>query len=278
MLTGEAAGDLRAKVLDFGPAKPMALDSLALAPKETSSSFDGTADGRVLGTPAYMSPEQARGQTVDHRTDVWAFGCVLYQMLTGRPPFEGDTMSDTFVSILEREPGWLILPGATPASIRRLLERCLRKDPRKRLHDIADAILDIDDASTIAPGPGAAVSSGRARSARRPWLVASALAAALGWVGWLYYGAARALPTEPAQLTIHPPDGVLFPTAPDSALSPDGRYLAFAPQAGHNRMLWVHSLVTGEAKPLRQTEGAPLGPFWKPDSQELAISISWTVS
>ena len=101
-----------------------------------------------------------------------------------------------------------------------------------------------------------------------PWLVASALAAALAWVGWLYYRAAGALPTEPAQLTIHPPEGVQFPPSPHFALSPDGRYLAFAPQLGGNRMLWVHSLVTGEAKALPLTEGAS-GPFWKPDSQAI---------
>jgi len=122
-----------------------------------------TVRGTILGTAAYMSPEQANGQSVDQRADIWAFGCVLFEMLTGRPPFEGDTMSDTFVSILEREPEWVALPAATPAPIRRPLERCLRKDPRKRLHDIADAILDIDDAATMAPigaGGESVVSSG----------------------------------------------------------------------------------------------------------------------
>ena len=221
----------------------MTRDAAAVPPKETSSSFDGTADGRVLGTPAYMSPEQARGQAVDKRTDIWAFGCVLYEMLTGRPPFEGDTMSDTFVSILERDPDWVALPAATPASVRRLLERCLRKDPRKRLHDIADAILDIDDAVTVPPGTSGGetvASSGLPRrsfgffeakagvrvSRAVPWLTVAALAVALAWVGWLYYSTAGALPTEPAQLTIHPPEGVGVPLF---ALSPDGRYLAFVP-------------------------------------------------
>ena len=274
VLTGEAAGDLRAKVLDFGLAKAIARDSAAAHPKATSSSFDGTADGRVLGTPAYMSPEQARGQTVDHRTDVWAFGCVLYEMLTGRPPFEGDTMSDTFVSILERDPDWVALPAATPASVRRLLERCLRKDPRKRLHDIADAILDIDDAATVPPG----TTRWRGRSRRQVvfasvarclWLTVAALAAALARVGWLYYRTAGALPTEPAQLTIHPPEGVGVPLF---ALSPDGRYLAFVPHLSSNPRVWVHSLVTGEAKALPSTEGAR-GVFWKPDSQEIAFFV-----
>ena len=213
----------------------------------------------MLGTPAYMSPEQARGQTVDNRTDVWAFGCVLYEMLTGRPPFEGDTMSDTFVSILERDPDWVALPAATPASIRRLLERCLRKDPRKRLHDIADAILDIDDAATMPPGTTGAeaiASSGRVRVGRALlWLAAAALAVALAWVGWLYHRAAGALPTEPAQLTIHRARGVQ-PARRILRCRPDGRYLAFAPQLASRPMLWVHSLVTGETNALPSTEGA----------------------
>ena len=94
----------------------------------------------ILGTPAYMSPEQARGQAVDKRTDIWAFGCVLFEMLAGRRAFDGETMSDTLVGILEREPDWGRCPPRRPPSIRTLLERCLRKNPRKRLHDVADAL------------------------------------------------------------------------------------------------------------------------------------------
>ena len=190
VLTGEAAGDVRAKVLDFGLAKAIARDSTAVPPKETSSSFDGTADGRVLGTPAYMSPEQARGQTVDHRTDVWAFGCVLYEMLTGRPPFEGDTMSDTFVSILERDPDWVALPAATPASIRRLLERCLRKDARKRLHDIADALIELDEAELGSQSPNAStdqILTARRRRERLVWITGALLVAAVLTAGTLQY-------------------------------------------------------------------------------------------
>jgi len=110
-------------------------------------------------------------------------------------------------------------------------------------------------------------------SARLPWLAAVALALTLAWVGWLYHRAAAALPTEPAQLTIHAPEGVQFPPSPNFSLSPDGRYLAFAPQLGRNRMLWVQSLVTGEVKPLPLTEGAA-GPFWKPDSQAIGYFTS----
>ena len=113
--------------------------------QRASGTLDATAEGRVLGTPAYMSPEQARGQAIDKRTDIWAFGCVLFEMLAGRRAFPGDTMSDTLVSILERDPDWAELPPATPAAVRTLLDRCLRKDPANRLHDIADARIELDD-------------------------------------------------------------------------------------------------------------------------------------
>jgi eukaryotic-like serine/threonine-protein kinase len=269
---GVPSRDVQAKVLDFGLAKPMALDVAAGPTQGPSGSFGGTADGRILGTPAYMSPEQARGQAVDKRTDIWAFGCVLYEMLAGHRAFDGETISDTFVSVLERDPNWDVLARDTPAVIRTLLRRCLRKDPLKRLHDIADAILDIDDATTVPPGTTGeeAIAASRVRVSRLlPWLVASVLAAALAWVGWLNYRAAGALPREPAQLTIHPPEGV---GVTFFELSPDGRYLAFVPQLGSNPRVWVHSLVTGEAKALPLTEGAR-GAFWKPDSQEIAFFV-----
>jgi serine/threonine protein kinase len=134
------------KVLDFGLAKLESRDGSA--PDLTQSptlTVGGTRDGLILGTAAYMSPEQARGQTVDKRTDIWAFGCVLYEMLTGRAAFGGETITDTLAGILEREPSWETLPPGVPSGVRSLLRRCLQKDGRRRLHDIADARLDIDD-------------------------------------------------------------------------------------------------------------------------------------
>ena len=133
------------KVLDFGLAKAVADD--AASPDLTHSptgAVGGTRDGIILGTPAYMSPEQARGQRVDERTDIWAFGCVLYEMLTGRVAFSGATLSDTIVAILEHEPDGA-LPNATPDAIRRMLQHCLRKDPRQRLRHIGDARIEIED-------------------------------------------------------------------------------------------------------------------------------------
>ena len=133
------------KVLDFGLAKAVSGDGsapdLTHAPDVTSA---GQRPGAVIGTPAYMSPEQARGLPVDKRTDIWAFGCVLYQMLTGRVAFAGDTVSDSIAKILEREPDWSALPVTTPPSVRRLLFRCLTKDPKKRLRDIGDVRIELD--------------------------------------------------------------------------------------------------------------------------------------
>ena len=123
--------------------------------------IDETREGVIAGTAAYMSPEQARGKAVDKRTDIWAFGCVLYEMLTARPAFRGETVSDTIAAILEREPDWSALPAQTPLSIRRLLQRCLEKDPKRRLRDIGDARLEIEEAL------GAIVSSGGAAAAER---------------------------------------------------------------------------------------------------------------
>jgi serine/threonine protein kinase/Tfp pilus assembly protein PilF len=136
----------RVKVLDFGLAKAFAGDSgldLSNAPTLTAM---GTEEGRILGTPAYMSPEQARGKPVDKRTDIWAFGCVLYELLTGKEAFRGETLSDTIASVLQGEPDWQALPPSIPAKIRDLLRRCLQKDLQKRLRDLGDARIEIEEA------------------------------------------------------------------------------------------------------------------------------------
>jgi len=137
------------KVLDFGLAKALADDASGpdLSHATTLSTMV-TQEGTILGTAAYMSPEQSRGQAVDKRTDIWAFGCVLYELLTGRAPFTGETLSDTIARILEREPEWRLLPSALPAGIQRLLQRCLQKDSKQRLHDIADARIELDETLT----------------------------------------------------------------------------------------------------------------------------------
>jgi len=130
--------DGRVKVLDFGLAKPAGGEA-------ASRDSTVTQPGSVIGTPAYMSPEQIRGKATDHRTDIWSFGCMLYEMLTGERPFEGETVSDTVAHILEREPDWQALPQETPANIRVLLRRCLEKDPHRRLLNITDAAIEINE-------------------------------------------------------------------------------------------------------------------------------------
>src|SRR5205085_2312897 len=131
------------KVLDFGLAK---VDAPAVAGGWGTDALTiaGTREGVVLGTAAYMSPEQARGQAVDKRTDIWAFGCVLYEMLTGRAAFARGTVTDTLAAVVEHDPDWTALPAHTPAGVQRLLRRCLEKDPRRRLRDIADTDMELE--------------------------------------------------------------------------------------------------------------------------------------
>ena len=174
------------KVLDFGLAKAGIAEStrdVTLAPADT----DDTRDGQILGTAAYMSPEQARGRRADKRTDIWAFGCVLWAMLTARAPFAGDTVSDTIAAILDREPAWDTLPPEIPADVRRLLQRCLEKDPKRRLRDIGDAQLELDDDAA------AQVSLSKPR-----WRRFAALSAAAGCVLGALAVAAYAISRAPA--------------------------------------------------------------------------------
>jgi serine/threonine protein kinase len=150
------------KVLDFGLAKDITPASARDLSQSPTVMMDGTSAGAILGTAAYMSPEQARGLVVDKRTDIWAFGCVLFEMLAGRPAFDGRTGTDVLVSILERAPDWIALPPSTPRAVVRLLERCLEKEPRRRWRDIADARADLDDA--LRPEP--TLDHGQPRGAR----------------------------------------------------------------------------------------------------------------
>ena len=277
------------KVLDFGLAKLEAggAGKAGGAGREVTEAptitVDDTREGLVVGTAAYMSPEQARGQTVDKRTDIWAFGCVAYEMLTGHPPFPGDTVSDIIAAILEREPEWRALPATTSGTVQRLLRRCLEKDPKRRLHDIADARIEIDDVlvgAAVLPAsvPVTPRSPGRNRLA---WTVAALVLAAL--VVSLAVGAAtylRSMPTDTRayHTSIVPPEGVTFvasigASGPVSrfALSPDGQRLAFlAAGADRRTRLWVRPLDTFAAQPLAGTEDAH-APFWSPDGRFIAF-------
>src|SRR6185295_10196015 len=199
------------KLLDFGLAKAMEPSSrlspdVGESPTITAPAM--TRAGVILGTAAYMSPEQARGQRVDAQTDIWAFGCVLYEMLTGRPAFGRATITDTIAAVIEREPDWTVLPRTTPGSVVRLLRRTLEKNSSRRLHAIADARLDLDETPETMPQP--AVTSSR-RSLRPMMLGAAAVIVVLllggGWL--LLHSGGPGPPLTPARVSITAPGQVL---------------------------------------------------------------------
>ena len=270
VLQGTADGlssDVRAKVLDFGLGKTIEVGLDGDRPNQSPASFDGTADGRILGTPAYMSPEQARGLSVDKRTDIWAFGCVLFEMLTGRRAFDGRTATDTFAHILEREPDWAMLPPETTAPIRTMLQRCLRKDPRRRLRDIADARIEIDDWPSGGQETDTRPASlaGAART-WLPWILAAGITAT-GWVALRNRPAVALFTAEPVEVAINAPDSSRF-AGMQVAISPDGRHVAFIATSKTESSLWVRSLKTFEPREIPDTKGAR-SPFWSPDSSNI---------
>ena len=233
----------------------------------------GTEMGMIIGTAAYMSPEQAKGKTVDRRADIWAFGVVLYEMLTGRRAFPGDDVSELLASVLKSEPDWSAVPGATPPSVRRLLRRCLEKDPRRRLSAIGDARLDLDEQEApvaAAPAPAPAV---RRSLVSRLWpaLAGVLLTAAIAALVWPATGP-RAAPAL-ARLSILPPPGLsLYPDSNCAAISPDGTMIAFVTGSlsQTDAQLWVRDLRSMTARRLEGTDGAQL-PFWSPDSRRIGF-------
>ena len=176
--------DGKPKILDFGLAKARADVAGAVQSESPTVSAAGTRTGIILGTPAYMSPEQARGKPLDKRTDIWAFGCVLFEALTGRAPFLGETLSDTLASILERDPDWSALPPTTSAKLEKLLRRCLQKPTTRRLRDIGDARMELEDAfDEDRSDDRSKETTGATRRPLLPWGVAAVLAVVVG-VQW----------------------------------------------------------------------------------------------
>ena len=262
--------DGTAKVLDFGLAKVVS-DSVAPSPSELTHSptmLGPTADGVLLGTAPYMSPEQARGRPVDRRTDVWAFGCVLFEMLTGRRTFPGETSSDAIAAVLEREPDWTKLPPSSPPAVRRLLRRCLEKDPKRRLRDIGDARLELEDES--APAAAIAASSSTRSAA---WTMAAAVAATLvvsvAATAWWYSKQVPSVVQRPARFTLAAPEGTQIDAGAGAPVpSPDGTRIVFAARSSsEERSLWVRALDSAAAQPLAGTTNVGGPPFWSPDGQ-----------
>jgi Tol biopolymer transport system component len=243
--------DAVVKVLDFGLAKPVASDGSS--PDLSSAPQDGNGQrrGAVVGTAAYMSPEQARGLPVDRRADIWAFGCVVYEMLTGRATFGGETTSDSIAKILEREPDWSALPADTPPSIRRLLLRCLTKDARQRLRDIGDARLEIDamdEALAGAIATPAVLTGPRRRAAWLPWVAVATLAVAVGT-----WEARRAATSLASVVSDNPLANATFSrvtnwegTEEHADISPDGRFVTFLADKAGQLDVWVSQLGTGK--------------------------------
>jgi Tol biopolymer transport system component/tRNA A-37 threonylcarbamoyl transferase component Bud32 len=256
--------DGQVKVLDFGLARVLEPDP-ASADVTQSPTMTRTTPGQVLlGTAPYMSPEQARGQEAGRLADVWAFGCVLFEMLTGRAAFSGDTATDVLGSVLKLDPDWTRLPGDTPAGVRRVLGRCLQKDRKRRLHDIADVRIELEDAA----GERADVSRG-SRLSPALWMAVGAigLLAALGAAVALYVRGGGDAIEQRVDITAPP---VFRGLLSSIAMSPDGTKLALVGTTDRGRQLWLRSLESGEAQPLPGTEGALL-PFWSPSGQSIGF-------
>jgi eukaryotic-like serine/threonine-protein kinase len=266
------------KVLDFGLAK--AADELVHPDLTQSPTITGvnTRDGVILGTAAYMSPEQARGSVVDKRTDIWAFGCVLYEMLAGRATFGRDTLSDTIVSILDRDPDWTALPPGTPASLRSLMRRCLEKDQKRRLRDIGDARSDLDAPVAAETDPPA--TPGARRGPVLPWAVAAASLLALAATSWAWWSASRRPDPSGA-----PTFSRIVPITSGPArefgpvLSPDGKWVAYVSNAGGSQNVWVKFLAGGEPQNLTAAAGLDVsgssaigGLEVSPDGSRIAVA------
>jgi Tol biopolymer transport system component len=221
-----------------------------------------------------MSPEQARALPVDRRTDIWAFGCMLFEMLSSHRPFEGETLSDTVARILEREPDWSKLPRDTPPALRKLVERCLRKDVRRRLHDIADARIDLEDVDLTA-GPadgGDAVASGTRKRPWINWVAALAGGTAVGIAAASLYLRTPAPPPAPApapiEFSVSPPPGAVFYR--HFEVSPDGRKIVVAATTNGVSQLWVRPTTGPAWRQVAGTEDARF-PFWSPDNQSIGF-------
>jgi serine/threonine-protein kinase len=275
------------EVLDFGLAKALDVASSGAVSSDLSKSptlaSGHTAAGLILGTAAYMSPEQARGKSVDRRTDIWAFGCVLYEMLTGRKAFDGETVTDVLAAVVTRDPDWSLIPAQAPARIRELLRRCLEKDPQRRLRDAGEIRIAIEDVMArphsdpvpaVAEIPAASGEKRKPRERRSRWIwimlammVFVIILSVIDKVGELH------LPTEPTHLSVAlPPTDVLEGGSENLMLdiSRDGRSIVYGARREGVLRLYVRRMGDGEPTMLAGTEDAH-SPFFSPDGQWVAF-------
>ncbi|MBD3220906.1 protein kinase [bacterium] len=279
------ATDGTVKILDFGLARAFAGESAAEGDPDHSPTLTAamTQAGTILGTAAYMSPEQARGHDVDRRADIWAFGVIVYEMLTGGRLFAGETISDTLAEVLKTEPDLEALPAATPPALRWLVERCLQKRPARRLRDIGEARVLLESDLDEMPTTSSMIAAPEARGAMPRWLLPAAAAAVmLAAIGG--YLAARLSAGPPStggavHATVLPPPGhrILLDLGSHLAISPDGTRIAFAAvDTAGTRQLWVRRVDSPAAYVLTGTEDASY-PFWSPDSRRIGFFAGGTM-
>jgi serine/threonine-protein kinase len=283
------------KVLDFGLAKLVEPTSSATSSATISPtlSLHATQAGVILGTAAYMAPEQARGKTVDKRADIWSFGCVLYELLTGRRAFGGDEITDTLAFVITKEPEWSALPPDVLPAIRKVLRRCLEKDRNRRFADITDVRLDIEDALNAGPDSTAAMISAEpaGRSSRRLLAIGSLAAAVVialaFWIGYRRVPPETPAPVARFLVSVAPADRLLAapedrdagegrPSRTAMTWSRDGRSIVFSASEGDRQQLYVRSVEQLAATPLPGTQGGAL-PFTSPDGRWVGFWSSGTL-
>jgi len=270
----KVTNDDTVKVLDFGLAKALEGDpsSIDISTSPTISRM-ATMQGVLLGTAAYMAPEQAKAKTVDRRADIWAFGCVLYEMLTGKVAFPGDSVTDTLAGVIRAEPDWSLLPATTPMRVRVLLQRCLQKDPKERLQAIGDARIALNEVLSGAPDLAPV---GRAEAAAvplwrstLPWALLGVTAVALAALSFVHFRQkpqASAAPVQRFEIAVPDPNVNFIRVL----LSPDGTQLVLI--GSNPNRLWLRRVDSLDAHPLEGTEGATGVPFWSPDSRFIGFS------
>jgi serine/threonine protein kinase len=252
------------KVLDFGLAKVRQTEGDGASLSDLPTMITVAGPGTILGTAAYMSPEQAKGNDADRTADVWAFGCVLYEMLTGRTVFQGETVGEILAGVLKTEPDWRQLPAETPEGIRRLLRRCLQKNPRLRFRDIGDVRIEIEEIQNGSSGTPTAKQHWTPLALTTLTLVSLFFGAAIVWI-W------RTAPS--VSLASEMRLDIVTPPTPDPvslAISPDGQKIVFVAIVEGQWRLWLRSLTSGSARPLAGTDRGE-SPFWSPDNRSIGF-------